>query len=79
MVDDDLRLIFRQGNGCACSMHMKETNKILGKNLSRKELFEKLKADNDCEEAKAFVKTYLLALFWLLHIQTAIQYREYTR
>lgn len=57
MVDDDLRLIFRQGNGCACKTHMRETNKILGMNLSREELFEKLKTDNDCEEAKAFVKT----------------------
>ena len=57
MVDDDLRLIFRQGNGCACSAHMRETNKILGKNLSREELFERLKADNECDEAKAFVKT----------------------
>ena len=36
MVDDDLRLIFRQGNGCACHMHMKETNKILNLNPSGK-------------------------------------------
>ncbi|MBO5418145.1 MAG: hypothetical protein J6A50_06050 [Clostridia bacterium] len=38
MVDDDFRLIFRGGRGCACPLHMAAFNKKAGLNLTREEL-----------------------------------------
>ena len=38
MVDDDFRLIYRPGFGCACPMHMKRFNELAKTELSREEL-----------------------------------------
>lgn len=57
MVDDDLRLIFREGNGCACELHMKAVRELLGEEISREELFEELKNDNRGRYAQAFLET----------------------
>ena len=43
MLDDDFRLIFRGGNGCACPMHMARFNELAGTDLTREELFQILK------------------------------------
>lgn len=57
MVDDDFRLIFRPGNGCACQMHMGEFNRLSGLELTRQELFEKLKEDGSGNIAKMYLQT----------------------
>lgn len=40
MVDDDFRLIWYKGDGCACPMHMERFNKLAGTNITREELWE---------------------------------------
>ena len=42
MVDDDFRLMARQGGGCACPLHMKRFNELSGTSFTREELLEKL-------------------------------------
>ena len=40
MVDDDFRLIWYKGEGCACPMHMERFNKLAGTHITREELWE---------------------------------------
>ncbi len=40
MLDDDFRLVLRQGRGCACPLHMAEFNRRTGLNMTRQELWE---------------------------------------
>ena len=47
MVDDDFRLMFRDGGGCACPLHMKRFNELANENLSREELWEIVSKEND--------------------------------
>ena len=47
MIDDDFRLMYRDGKGCACPAHMEAFNRAAGTNLSREQLFEILKSEND--------------------------------
>ena len=62
MVDDDFRLIFKAGNGCACDWHMKRFNELANTNLTRAELFEHLKNNNDGEYAEIYIQTQAEAL-----------------
>ncbi len=39
MIDDDFRLLYRQGHGCACHLHMAEFNRRTGLNMTREELW----------------------------------------
>lgn len=39
MLDDDVRLMCREGRGCGCELHMKRFNELAGTNLSREELY----------------------------------------
>ena len=57
MVDDDFRLLFRGGNGCACSWHMARFNELARTSLTREELFAHLEKENDGEYADIYVKT----------------------
>ena len=57
MVDDDFRLIARVGGGCACPLHMKRFNEIMGTDLSREELCEILK--NDTDGSSEYTKTFV--------------------
>ncbi len=59
MVDDDFRLIFRGGKGCACERHMKRFNELSGENFTREQLWETLlKRDEKSREyTDIFVKT----------------------
>ena len=57
MVDDDFRLIFRPGNGCACRMHMDEFNRLSGLDITRQELFDRLKEDGRSELAQIYLQT----------------------
>lgn len=44
MVDDDFRLMFRKGKGCACPKHMAEFNRRAGTQLTREALLEILRS-----------------------------------
>lgn len=39
MVDDDFRLMYRAGVGCACPLHMEAVRQRIGKKIGREELF----------------------------------------
>lgn len=46
MLDDDFRLMFREGNGCACPEHMRRFNEAAGTSFTREELWEKVTKEN---------------------------------
>lgn len=64
MLDDDFRLLFRPGKGCACPEHMKRFNEAAGTKLTREELYDAL--CNRPAEAKelreVFIKTQIDSL-----------------
>lgn len=45
MLDDDFRLIYRNGGGCACPLHMRRFHQLSGTNLTREELQEAIRTD----------------------------------
>ena len=45
MLDDDFRLIYRNGGGCACPLHMRRFHQLSGTNLTREELQEDIRTD----------------------------------
>lgn len=55
MVDDDFRLIFRDGSGCGCPLHLERFERLTGKKLSREQLWEAV--CHDRKAADAFVAT----------------------
>ena len=61
MVDDDYRLMFRPGKGCACKLHMRAFNTRSGLTLGRRQLFEQLKNENK-QVIDAYVQTQREAL-----------------
>lgn len=56
MIDDDLRLIFREGEGCACPLHLKRISEIYGKTLTREQL-RKLVAEGNKHLQDIFIRT----------------------
>jgi len=38
MIDDDFRLIYREGKGCACDLHMNRFRELSGTDMTREEL-----------------------------------------
>ncbi len=64
MLDDDFRLMHRDGHGCACPRHMAEFNRRAGTNLTRKQLWEHLIAHDPVskEYQKIFAETQKDAL-----------------
>ncbi|MBO5224726.1 MAG: hypothetical protein J6C23_09475 [Clostridia bacterium] len=61
MVDDDYRLMFRPGKGCACKLHVKAFRQKSGLSLGRRQLFEQLKNENK-QVTDAYVQTQREAL-----------------
>lgn len=59
MVDDDFRLMYRDGQGCACPLHLKRFNELANTNLSREELWSIVSNDNEKtdEYTKIMVET----------------------
>lgn len=47
MIDDDLRLIYRMGEGCACPIHMKRFNELAGTSLTREELWDAVRENSE--------------------------------
>lgn len=58
MLDDDFRLIGRNGSGCACPLHMKLFNEIVGTAVTREELSSIIFGNSPLTNAytKAFVE-----------------------
>lgn len=50
MIDDDVRILSNAGGGCACPAHLEEMSKILGRKITREELFEEVKTNDDTRE-----------------------------
>ena len=57
MVDDDLRLMFRHGEGCACPIHLARVNELSGGNYTREELRKRIFEDKDKNLLEIFYKT----------------------
>lgn len=59
MVDDDFRLMFRPGKGCACPLHMAAFNQLAGTNMTREELYQHTKgtSEEDVRYTKLFIET----------------------
>lgn len=46
MVDDDFRLLFRLGGGCACPLHLERFARLAGTSVTREELLETVRSDS---------------------------------
>lgn len=59
MVDDDFRLIFRDGKGCACPKHMAAFNRLAGTNMTREELYAHTQgtSEEDRRYTELFIET----------------------
>ena len=59
MVDDDFRLIERDGRGCACPLHLKRLSDIVGENITREELLRCTSGrdDRSIKIKNAFIET----------------------
>ncbi len=58
MIDDDFRLLYFYGRGCACKLHMDRFNELAGTNMSREELNEYIqKYGEDAEYTKIYLET----------------------
>lgn len=63
MVDDDFRLLFFYGKGCACKLHMARFNELARTDLSREELNEYLfRNGDDSEYGRIYLETQKEAL-----------------
>lgn len=59
MVDDDFRLMGRNGGGCACPIHLEKLSEKIGFSISREQLFEFTNKTDEKSLAitKAFIET----------------------
>ena len=58
MIDDDFRLLYFDGKGCACKLHMDRFNELAGTSMSREELNEYIiKYGEDSEYTKLYIET----------------------
>lgn len=65
MLDDDFRMLFRVGKGCACPEHMRVVNELTGEYLDRETLYNVLKDVNHKDNKRftgAFVESQRLSL-----------------
>ncbi len=58
MVDDDFRLMFRAGKGCACPLHMRAFRKATERDISREELYDIL-SDRYHPQRTAYTEKYV--------------------
>jgi len=57
MLDDDFRLMLRDGGGCACPLHMKRFNELAGTSMTREELLEV--TSSDTEESRRYAEIFI--------------------
>ena len=69
MLDDDFRLIFRAGKGCACPLHMKRFHELSQTDLDRAQLYDALCSEDEsaAKYRELFVKTQIDALIECAH------------
>ncbi len=70
MLDDDFRLLFRKGGGCACPLHLKRFESLSGKALGREELLDAVRGESLCAKQYAdwFVQTQKESLLECAHV-----------
>lgn len=61
MIDDDFRLMHRNGIGCLCPLHLRRINELTGKNYTREALCKEIESGNE-ELFKVFYETQREAL-----------------
>ena len=57
MIDDDVGVLYRNSNGCACKYHMAELNRRMKTSVTREELFARIMRNSD--EDKDYERTYV--------------------
>lgn len=57
MLDDDFRLMWRSGRGCACKTHMKRVAELYGKTLTREEMLCSIEEEDNRELRRIFYET----------------------
>ena len=57
MLDDDIGLMYKQSQGCACKYHMAELNRRLKKPITREEMYARTKGES--EEDEYYKKVYV--------------------
>lgn len=57
MIDDDFRLIYRTGFGCACPLHIKKFNESANTDIGREDLFEIIKSGTT--QAEKYFEIYV--------------------
>ncbi len=57
MVDDDFRLMYREGKGCACPLHMKAFQNLTGVEIERQDLMNILRGGH--EKSKEYTDMYV--------------------
>ncbi len=57
MVDDDFRLMYREGGGCACPLHMKRFHELTGTSLTRQELLTAIRSNTP--QGKQYADAYI--------------------
>ncbi|MBR5586634.1 MAG: hypothetical protein IKW02_01595 [Clostridia bacterium] len=57
MIDDDVGIVYRWYKGCTCPRHMAELAKLLGREITREELWERVHGTS--EEDKRITELYL--------------------
>lgn len=65
MLDDDFRLISRPSRGCACPMHLQKLSELIGKDLTREQLWSIIDGEKTKEQKQvreAFIKTQIDSL-----------------
>ena len=67
MIDDDLRLIFREGEGCACPLHLKRFAELSGEAVDKKELFDIINAGG--EKGKKYKEIFVETIVTNEYIQ----------
>lgn len=59
MVDDDFRLIYRGGKGCACPLHVDAFNRLAGTNLNDREIWDIVSGRAHPELREAYTDMYV--------------------
>ena len=57
MIDDDNGLLYREGKGCACPLHLREMSRRLGREITREELHARTVGDS--AEDERITKIYI--------------------
>lgn len=57
MVDDDFRLMWRPGKGCACKLHSARVSELLGEEMDQEKLYKSIFEEKNERVRAAFIET----------------------